>query len=113
MPLNQASLLYHILRGVACRLCDKPKVGKRFIDTTVDLVWAKCGNGIGWTRRIPAAEWRNRGGGRGEAEGPAEAEKVAAAAEKSASAAEKVAGEEKCWEWGRFPLGAVRVSRDG
>ena len=56
MPLNQASLLYHILRGVACRLCDKPKVGKRFIDTTVDLVWAKCGNGIGWTRRIPAAD---------------------------------------------------------
>ena len=36
-----------------------------------------------------------------------------AEAEKSASAAEKVAGEEKRRGQGRFPLGAVRVSRDG
>ena len=91
---------------------------------------AKCGNGVGWTRRIPAAEWRNRGGGRGETESPAdaergvtppsgplrggfaggyaEAEKITAAAEKSASAAEKVAGEEKRREQGRFLLGSVR-----
>ena len=39
-------------------------------------VWqAKCGNGSGWTRRIPAAEWRNRGGGRSKAESPADAER--------------------------------------
>ena len=31
-----------------------------------NLARAKCGNGIGWTRRIPAAEWRNSVGGRGE-----------------------------------------------
>ena len=39
-----------------------------------NLARAKCGNGIGWTRRIPAAEWRNRGGGRSERETPADAE---------------------------------------
>ena len=27
---------------------------------------AKCGNKIDWTQRIPAAEWWNRGGGRGD-----------------------------------------------
>ena len=75
-------------------------------------------------RRIPAAEWRDRGGGRGETASPAdeehgvtppsgplrggfaggyaEAEKIPAAAEKSASAAEKVAGEEKRREQGRM-----------
>ena len=85
-------------------------------------------------RRIPATEWRNRGGGRGKTESPAgaergctppsgplrggftggyaEAEKIPAAAEKSASAAEKVAGEEKRREQGRGLLGAVRVGRD-
>ena len=39
-----------------------------------NLARAKYENGIGWTRRIPAAEWRNRGGGRGEKETPADAE---------------------------------------
>lgn len=75
-------------------------------------------------RRIPAAESRNRGGGRGETESPAvaergctpssgplrggfargyaEAEKIPAAAEKSASAAEKVAGEENAANRGDF-----------
>ena len=36
------------------------------IERRSGLVGAKCGNGSGWMRRIPAAEWRNRGGGRGE-----------------------------------------------
>ena len=80
------------------------------------------------------AEWRNRGGGRGETENPADAErgvtppsgplrggfaggyaaakKIPAAAEKSASAAEKVAGEEKCREQGRGFLGSVGTDRD-
>ena len=75
-------------------------------------------------RRIPAAEWRNRGGRRSKAESPADAErgvtppsgplrggfaggyaaaeKIPAAAEKSASTAEKVAREEKCREQGHF-----------
>ena len=136
MPLNQASLLYHILRGVACRLCDKTKSerGKRPLYAARNLARAKCGNGVGWTRRIPAAEWRNRGGDwAGEAESPAdaergctppsgplrggftggyaEAEKIPAAAEKSASAAEKVAGEEKRHRQGRFLLGTVGTYR--
>ena len=70
---------------------------------------AKCGNGIGWTRRIPAAEWWNRSGGRGERGSPADAERGCtppsgplrggfaggyAKAEKITAAAEKVAGEE-------------------
>ena len=98
------------------------------------MVWAKFGNGIGWTRRIPAAELRNRGGRRGETASPADAErgvtppsgplrggfaggyaaaeKITAAAKKSASAAEKVAGEEKRREWGRGLLGAVGTDRD-
>ena len=78
---------------------------------------AKCGNGVGWTRRILAAEWRNRGGGRGETESPTDAERGVtppsgplrggfaggyAEAEKIPAAAEKVAGEEKRREQGRF-----------
>ena len=73
------------------------------------------------------AEWRNRGGGRGERERPADAEHGCtppsgplrggfaggyAEAEKITAAAEKVAGEEKRREQGRGLLGAVRVGRD-
>ena len=60
-----------------------------------NLAMAKCGSGIGRARQIPAAEWRNQGGGRGETECPADAARGAAAAGEVAAAAEVVAGEEK------------------
>ena len=63
---------------------------------------AKCGNKIDWTRRIPAAEWWNRGGGRGETESPADAERGCCGGRKSCCG-----GRESCWG-GKMPrTGAV------
>ena len=117
MPLNQASLLYHILRGLDCRLCDNPKSerGKRPLYAARNL--AKYGNGVGWTRRIPAAEWRNRGGGRGETESPADAERGGGGGRENPCGGRKkcFGGRESCWG-GKMPrtgAGAFRVGRAG
>ena len=65
----------------------KSEYNKRPFGSAGDLAKAKCGNGIGLTRRIPAAE-------------------------KIPAAAEKVAGKEKHRELGRGFLGSVGTDRD-
>ena len=45
MPLNQASLLYHILRGADCRLCNKSKVSATKSLLTRREIWQNAGMG--------------------------------------------------------------------
>ena len=83
------------------------------------LGWAVAAYTIGWTRRIPVAEWRNRGGGRGERESPADAEHGCCGGRESCCGGRKkcFGGRESCWggkmtRIGAGLLGSVRVGRD-